>query len=691
MRLKRSTLTAVCIAILALVASPVQAAPSDPLFVFVPTPPPPPPPPQPPPPLTSPPTGYLNGPCGLAVDGAGRFYVADYYHRAVDVFFSPSSYQGQLAGLDPLDGPCGLALDSSGNLYVNDYHRNVQKFGAFPGFAPGLLLDTGYPTGVAFDPATNRIYVNNRTYISVYETSGAPILDGGGEPLRIGEGTLGDGYGMAVSAFPGLPAIPATVGRLYVPDAATNTVKVYDPALDLINPVAEIKDPFGKPFSSLRDAAIAIDRVSGEIYFTDDTQPQYAEKPQAVIYVYNPTNTFKGRLKYKIVTARPPGLAVDNSGNPSQGRVYVTSGNTHQAGVYAYPPGAATTAQPLPSIFSLAVSTEGRGEGEIASDLGHLDCASACSEEMRSGALVTLTATPEEGSAFSGWSGGGCEGTGTCTVEMSQARSVKAAFAPLVGPPVPEHSSGAVAAATSSGATASEIAQNGILRLTVDGSLSPRRLPRKGVAPISISIGGEISTTDGTLPPQLKRMRIELNRHGRLDYRGLPTCDYNRIQPGSTGRALAGCRSSLVGRGRFSAVITLEGQEPYETGGRLLVFNALKKGKPVLYGHIYSPRPFATSFVIVFEIEKLKGKTYGTVLNAVPPPAFKRWGNLTGLSMTLERHFSYGGRRHSYISAGCPAPEGFPGALFPLARTTFDFAGGQRLTSVLTEDCKVRR
>ena len=58
--------------------------------------------------------------------------------------------------------------------------------------------------------------------------------------------------------------------------------------------------------------------------------------------------------------------------------------------------------------------------------------------------------------------------------------------------------------------------------------------------------------------------------------------------------------------------------------------------------------------------------------------------------MTLSRRYSYRGQRHSYLSAGCPAPKGFPGVSFPLARTSFAFAGGMKLTSTLTRDCKVR-
>ena len=122
-----------------------------------------------------------------------------------------------------------------------------------------------------------------------------------------------------------------------------------------------------------------------------------------------------------------------------------------------------------------------------------------------------------------------------------------------------------------------EIAQKGNLRVSVDGKLAPKRLPRTRVAPIAVSVGGRITTTDATLPPQLKTLRIELNRHGRLDYAGLPSCVYERIQPGSSSRALSSCRSALVGRGSFTANITLAGQEPYPTSGRLLVFNGVRR------------------------------------------------------------------------------------------------------------------
>jgi hypothetical protein len=234
------------------------------------------------------------------------------------------------------------------------------------------------------------------------------------------------------------------------------------------------------------------------------------------------------------------------------------------------------------------------------------------------------------------------------------------------------------------------ITQKGNIRLAVQGKLKPKKLPRKGEAPIAVSVGGEISTTDESLPPELKQIRIELNRKGVLDSSGLPVCPYPKIQPGSTSRALAGCRSSLVGEGSFAADITLAGQEPYPTHGRLVVFNGEKGGKPVLYGHIYSPKPFATSFVIVFALSKQKSGTYATTLSAELPKAMKAWGRLTGLEMTLSRTYKVKGKKRSFISSGCPAPKGFNQVSFPLARTSFEFAGGTKLGSVLSSTCVAR-
>ena len=142
-----------------------------------------------------------------------------------------------------------------------------------------------------------------------------------------------------------------------------------------------------------------------------------------------------------VVDALPAGLAVDNTANSSHGNVYVTSGNTDQAGIYGYGPNSQVASASPPAV-GLTVSALGGGSGAVTSSLGGLDCSSSCTSEIRSGAAVTLSATPDPGSSFAGWSGGGCSGVGECAVTMDQATSVSADFQARQGTDSPTYDGG---------------------------------------------------------------------------------------------------------------------------------------------------------------------------------------------------------------------------------------------------------
>lgn len=76
---------------------------------------------------------------------------------------------------------------------------------------------------------------------------------------------------------------------------------------------------------------------------------------------------------------------------------------------------------------TLTVSLAGSGSGTVAGS--GISCPGTCSHSYPKGESVTLTATPASGSTFSGWSGGGCSGTGTCSVTMNAKQAVTASFA----------------------------------------------------------------------------------------------------------------------------------------------------------------------------------------------------------------------------------------------------------------------
>ena len=82
---------------------------------------------------------------------------------------------------------------------------------------------------------------------------------------------------------------------------------------------------------------------------------------------------------------------------------------------------------PTPS-YILTVTRSGTGAGNVTSSPSGIACGSDCTQSVTAGTAVRLTATPAYGSTFSGWSGGGCGGTGTCTVTVRSATSVNAVF-----------------------------------------------------------------------------------------------------------------------------------------------------------------------------------------------------------------------------------------------------------------------
>ncbi|HEX3240950.1 MAG TPA: hypothetical protein VHR18_12565 [Solirubrobacterales bacterium] len=73
----------------------------------------------------------------------------------------------------------------------------------------------------------------------------------------------------------------------------------------------------------------------------------------------------------------------------------------------------------------LTVTKAGTGTGTVTCN------GVACASSYADGAVVTLAATPAAGSTFTGWSGSGCSGTGTCVVTMDAAKAVTATFAQI--------------------------------------------------------------------------------------------------------------------------------------------------------------------------------------------------------------------------------------------------------------------
>jgi hypothetical protein len=405
---------------------------------------------------SEPPKSILEAPCGVAVRPSGEVIVSDYYRGKVG--------GGKLAEFFPENGPCGLAGDPF-NLYVNYRHGGVAN-------TVSGLIDAGPATGIAVDASSFDLYVNHRTSIAIYS---APVDPGDAPTGEIDpgpSGSLTDGYGLAVSSFPG------TAGYVYVADAFDNLVEVYNPKVSTTSPIEEI-DGAGTSagrFVSLKDSSLAVDPSNGDLFVADNTQPGF-EHPLAVVSEFNPEGLYRGQLEHKIVDALPVGIAVDESATSTNGQIYVTSGNGSSNVI---PTSGGPPASEWGALYSfgfagagqtLTVTRSGTGTGSVESAGPGIACPGSCKAEFNSGKNVTLTATPEAGSAFGGWSGSGCSGTGSCQVSMSAAATVDAEFVPA--PMAFAADSAAAAKTTSAGAATATAAPSGVSALAPPRKAKP--------------------------------------------------------------------------------------------------------------------------------------------------------------------------------------------------------------------------
>ena len=83
------------------------------------------------------------------------------------------------------------------------------------------------------------------------------------------------------------------------------------------------------------------------------------------------------------------------------------------------------------SAVALTLAKEGSGDGSVASSPSGILCGDTCSYDFAEEARITLSATADDDSVFSGWTGGGCSGTGSCDVSLAASTTVTAAFSLL--------------------------------------------------------------------------------------------------------------------------------------------------------------------------------------------------------------------------------------------------------------------
>jgi sugar lactone lactonase YvrE len=166
---------------------------------------------------------FSNIPMGIAIDGSGNLFVADW--NSADIYSSSNSvYEILAAGgyttvntlASVLSEPDSVAVDGSGNVYVADSHNNaVYEILAVGGYAKVNTLGSGflYPNGVAVDSSGN-VFVADGGHSAVKEI----LAVGGSIPATPVINTLASSFSFG---FPESVALDVSE-NVYVGDDNTN-------------------------------------------------------------------------------------------------------------------------------------------------------------------------------------------------------------------------------------------------------------------------------------------------------------------------------------------------------------------------------------------------------------------------------------------------------------------------------------
>jgi hypothetical protein len=368
--------------------------------------------------------------------------------------------------VNPGPGPGKDQLFVSSNSVIRRY-GSVAKGSTLIDAEFGTCVPTGFVyQAIAVNGANGTVYISaNPNQIFAVNEAGTECLaqfDNKGSPS--GKGTANP-----------FPAVDQANGHVIEYDGKTGSVHEYDAAGSFIAEFGAFTEEAGGAYRVAVDSACAIheppldetttptckeyDPADGTVYVAFD-DPNLNNHPPYDVNAFGPLRYGPGNEKFSLavvkagsgsgkVTSSPAGIdcgltcsaefeegkVVELKAEAASGSEFVKwSGPCSGSGEckVATSEAKSVTAEfkaLAKSNFKLTVAKTGAGSGTVTSSPAGINCGVTCSAEFEAGVEVTLSASAESGSVFSGWSGSGCSGTGPCKVTMSEAREVTATFA----------------------------------------------------------------------------------------------------------------------------------------------------------------------------------------------------------------------------------------------------------------------
>lgn len=195
----------------------------------------------------------------------------------------------------------------------------------------------------------------------------------------------------------------------------------------------------------------------------------------------------------------------------------------------------------------------------------------------------------------------------------------------------------------------------GNICITDDGGIAPDKLPKRGKAPITARLLGEIETRDGTHPPPVQSLELEIDKTIDVDAVGLPTCKAAQLQSRDTTAAKRACGNAVVGSGKAEVEVEFPEQKPFSSTGPVVLFNGGVRGRTTtLLLHAYVNVPAPTAVVTEVTVTRINRGRFGLQVAATVPKIAGGSGSVTMFELRVGRKFTYKGEKKSFLIAGCP-------------------------------------
>jgi hypothetical protein len=223
--------------------------------------------------------------------------------------------------------------------------------------------------------------------------------------------------------------------------------------------------------------------------------------------------------------------------------------------------------------------------------------------------------------------------------------------------------------------------QIGNLKVSATAEFMPRAFPAHGTVPAGFGSIVRIKSVNGDQPPALKTLIFEFDKHGKLNFKGVPTCTVAKLEGTTPAEARKRCAGALLGTGTGKARVEMPGKAPFTISSPISIFNAPPEGgRPAMIAHAYETVPSPQALLVPFTVEKVSHGRYGYRTEIQLPEIAGGDGAAILAEAQFGRTYVRHGQKVGYVEAECAG-----GRLQVYGKLTF--ADGSHLQSLLSSPC----